>query len=137
MVLPARFRDMAADTRIRKILLRWRREIELEDRVNSLADKVLGAVCLALGVLCFAFACYLCYRSFVESAPAIAVAARQVSLTAACGALCVALGLWGASVVGMRFTHRTSDLIAWSVLSAIGLAGFAIIGVIPLAFIKF
>ena len=110
MVLPARFRDMAADTRVRKILLRWRREIELEDRVNSLADKVLGAVCLALGVLCFAFACYLCYRSFVESAPAIAVAARHVSLTEDRGLRRAVCGAWNLGSFRGRDALYPSDI---------------------------
>lgn len=137
LVLPAKLREMSADSRIRKILFRWRREIEMEDRVNSAADKFIGGFFIVLAFALFLTAGYFCRQTILEQAPTLAVTVRYISLTLAFGAVCFAIGIFGVATTGWRVPGRPLYVIGWSCVAAFCLFVFAIIGVVPLAFIKF
>ena len=137
LVLPAKLREMSADSRIRAILLRWRREIEMEDRVNSAADKFIGVFCIVLALALLSAAGYFCRQTILEQTPVFAVTVRYISLTLALGAVCFAIGIFGVATAGWRLPGRPLYLIGWSCVAAFCLLVFAIIGVVPLAFIKF
>ena len=135
VVVAAGLHMASQNSRIQELLHRWQKEIEIEDRVNSYADKFIGVFVIALGLAVFTGACYKCYVTIIADAPKIAVTLRYVFLTLSITAICVVIEIVGAIISGIRVPRRALKVVEWSIYGALFAAVFAIVGVIPIAFI--